>query len=45
MLIVGEKEQQEGVVSVRRQGVGDTGAESTEAFITRIRREIENRES
>lgn len=45
MLIVGEKEQQEGVVSVRRQGIGDTGAESTEAFITRIRREIENRES
>lgn len=45
MLIVGEKEQQEGVVSVRRQGIGDTGAESTEAFITRIRREIENQES
>ncbi|MFM7358345.1 MAG: threonine--tRNA ligase [Sediminibacterium sp.] len=45
MLIVGEKEQNEGMVSVRRQGIGDTGTEDLNAFIQRIRIEIENRES
>lgn len=45
MLIVGEKEQNEGKVSVRRQGIGDTGAEDLNVFIQRIRIEIENRES
>ena len=45
MLIVGEKEQNEGMVSVRRQGIGDTGAEDLNVFIQRIRIEIENRES
>ncbi len=45
MLIVGEKEQKEGMVSVRRQGLGDTGSEDLNAFIQRLRVEIENRES
>jgi len=45
MLIVGEKEQNEGMVSVRRQGIGDTGTEDLNAFIQRIKIEIENRES
>lgn len=45
MLIVGEREQNEGMVSVRRQGIGDTGTEDLNAFIQRIRIEIENRES
>jgi hypothetical protein len=30
---------------VRRQGIGDTGAEDLNVFIQRIRIEIENRES
>jgi threonyl-tRNA synthetase len=33
MLIVGEKEAEEGTVSVRRQGEGDMGAMSLDAFI------------
>ncbi|HPG34527.1 MAG TPA: threonine--tRNA ligase, partial [Lentimicrobium sp.] len=33
MLIVGEKEEAEGTVSVRRHGVGDLGSFTTEAFI------------
>jgi threonyl-tRNA synthetase len=41
MLIVGEKEMN---VSVRRQGVGDTGAETLDAFTNRVRSEMENRE-
>jgi threonyl-tRNA synthetase len=45
MLIVGEKEQKEGMVSVRRQGLGDTGSEDLNAFFQRLRVEIENRES
>ena len=40
MLIVGEKEEAEGCVSVRRQGEGDLGTESVEAFIQRIEEEI-----
>jgi threonyl-tRNA synthetase len=40
MLIVGEKEEAEGCVSVRRQGEGDLGTESVEAFIQRIKEEI-----
>ena len=33
MLVVGEKEMNEGLVSVRRQGKGDLGAKSVEEFI------------
>jgi threonyl-tRNA synthetase len=44
MLIVGEKEQQDGWVSVRRQGMGDAGSETLEVFTQRILREVENRE-
>lgn len=44
MLIVGEKEQNEGMVSVRRQGLGDAGSETLEVFTQRIRQEVENRE-
>ena len=40
MLIVGESEAAEGTVSVRRQGEGDLGAMSVEAFAERIRSEI-----
>ena len=40
MLIVGENEASEGTVSVRKQGEGDLGSVSTEAFTERIQREV-----
>jgi threonyl-tRNA synthetase len=40
MLIVGEKEEAEGSVSVRRHGVGDLGSFTIEAFIDMINKEI-----
>lgn len=40
MLIVGEKETNEQKVSVRRHGQGDLGAESMEAFISRVHIEV-----
>lgn len=39
-LVIGEKEMEEGTLSVRRRGVGDEGAMSVEAFIEKIRTEI-----
>ena len=42
MLIVGEKEENEGTVSVRRHGEGDKGTYSIEDFIALIKKEIEN---
>jgi threonyl-tRNA synthetase len=45
MLVIGEKEVAENQLSVRRQGKGDTGTQSVEAFITMIKDEIENRKS
>jgi threonyl-tRNA synthetase len=45
MLIVGEKEEADNVVSVRRQGKGDLGAQSLEAFIGQIKTEISQRKS
>ena len=41
MLIVGEKEEKEGTVSVRRHGEGDKGTYSIEDFIALIKKEIE----
>lgn len=41
MLIVGEKEEENGTVSVRRHGEGDLGEMSIEAFKDRILKEIE----
>jgi len=40
MLIVGENEASEGTVSVRKQGEGDLGRVSIEAFAERIQREV-----
>lgn len=45
MLVVGEKEMNEGKVSVRRQGKGDAGSQSVEEFINIITDEIKNRTS
>ncbi len=40
MLIVGEKEERDGVVSVRRQGQGDLGIRRIEEFAEEITREV-----
>ena len=40
MLIVGEKEAEDGLVSVRKHGEGDLGAMSMEAFADLIKKEI-----
>jgi threonyl-tRNA synthetase len=40
MLIVGEKEMNEGKVSVRRQGKGDIGAKSLDELIGELKEEI-----
>jgi threonyl-tRNA synthetase len=39
MLIVGEKEQEEGKVSVRKHGQGDIGSFTLEEFIEFFRKE------
>lgn len=43
MLVVGEKEMNEGKVAVRRQGKGDTGVQLVEDFITATLNEIMER--
>ena len=43
MLIVGEKEMNEGTAAVRRQGQGDLGVKSVGDFISTIKEEILNR--
>ncbi len=45
MLVIGEKEMNEGKLSVRRQGKGDTGSLSTEEFINNIKEEIAERKA
>jgi threonyl-tRNA synthetase len=40
LLIVGEKEQNEGTVSVRKQGEGDLGAMTVESFTSYIQEEV-----
>ena len=40
MLIVGEKESEDGLVSVRKHGEGDLGAMSMDAFAELIKKEI-----
>lgn len=40
MLVVGEREEQEGTVSVRKHGAGDLGSQSIEAFAALINEEI-----
>jgi len=43
MLVVGEKEMNEGLVSIRRQGKGDSGAKPVNEFIADISAEIKDR--
>jgi threonyl-tRNA synthetase len=45
MLVVGEKEMTEHKIAVRRQGIGDIGAQEVAAFVETIADEIENRKS
>ncbi len=45
MLVIGEKEVAENQLSVRRQGKGDTGSQTVDAFIDLVVDEIENRKS
>ncbi|MDD2793762.1 MAG: threonine--tRNA ligase [Sediminibacterium sp.] len=45
MLVLGEKEVNEGRLAVRRQGKGDTGTVTIAEFITQIREEILERKS
>ncbi|MDY5824661.1 MAG: threonine--tRNA ligase [Candidatus Coprenecus sp.] len=42
LLVVGEQEEAEGTVSVRRQGEGNKGSMSMEAFVTLVNDEINN---
>jgi threonyl-tRNA synthetase len=41
LLIVGEKEMEAGVVAVRKQGEGDQGAKTVDAFAADINAEVE----
>lgn len=43
MLVIGEKEMNEGKVSVRRQGKGDAGISDVDQFISNLKEEIFNR--
>jgi threonyl-tRNA synthetase len=45
MLVVGEKEEAEGKVSVRSRWNGDEGQKSLEAFIADVTEEIKNKEN
>jgi threonyl-tRNA synthetase len=45
MLVIGEKEAAENMLSIRRQGKGDAGQQTIQAFIAAITDEIENRKS
>lgn len=44
MLVVGQKEAEDGVVAVRSRFLGDEGQKSLEEFITAIKAEIESKE-
>ena len=43
MLIVGQKEQEEGLVAVRSRAAGDEGQKTLDAFIAEIKEEIKNK--
>jgi threonyl-tRNA synthetase len=43
MLIIGEKEVNDGMVSVRRQGKGDEGTKSVREFIDMVKEEVESK--
>ena len=45
MLVIGEKEMNEGQLSIRRQGKGDLGTVALNSFIESIKEEILERKS
>ena len=45
MFVIGEKEQNEGLVAVRRQGKGDAGQSPISEIITTLTSEIQQRHS
>ncbi|MCC5925391.1 MAG: threonine--tRNA ligase [Bacteroidetes bacterium] len=45
MLIIGEREQNDGTVSVRRHRIGDIGSLKFSDFIAKVSAEVENREN
>ncbi len=45
MLVVGQKEEEDGTVAVRSRAAGDEGAKSLDAFIADIQKEIETKEN
>lgn len=45
MLVVGQKEQEEGNVSVRSRAAGDEGAKALDAFLSDLLKEIETKEN
>lgn len=45
MLVIGEKEQEQGTVAVRKQGKGDAGTLAIEAFIQAVVEEMKERKS
>jgi len=45
MLVIGEKEMNEGKVAIRRQGKGDTGVKPVDEFVQEITAEIKDRVS
>ena len=42
MLIVGEKEQEQGLVSIRRHGAGDQGSVTLDEFVSQFKEEIKD---
>ena len=45
MLVIGEKEMNEGLVAVRRQGKGDLGVKTPEDFAEIVRQEVESKKA
>lgn len=45
MLVIGEKEMNEGKVAVRRQGKGDIGVQTIAEFITLVNEEVKSKRS
>ena len=44
LLVIGDREMEQGGIAVRRQGGEDLGSMSLDSFLSRVRTEIENRE-
>ena len=44
MIVVGEKEQSDGTISLRSRKNGDEGSKYLEEFIYRIEKEVKNKE-